>query len=230
MSKTRICVSVYGENEENLAENIRRGFEKGADLAEVRLDLSGYNSVESLAEKLRPFADRLVLTLRPMGEGGKSSLPVEERVKILRRLADIRPAYIDLELSTLKQYPADEFRRAGVKVIASWHSFESTPDDDSLSRLCEECLRHGDVAKVVTFSTGPRDNIRVISLYTKYPPRRLIAFCMGEQGWITRILSMAADAPIAYAALGDAKTAPGQLTLEEMLMMRENICRGGGGG
>lgn len=230
MSKTRICVSVYGENEENLVANIRRGFEKGADLAEVRLDLSGYSSVESLVAKLRPFADRLVLTLRPVGEGGKSSLPAEERVKILKRLADIGPAYIDLELSTLKQHPADDFRGAGVKVIASWHSFESTPDDGSLNNFCEECLKQGDVAKVVTFSNGPRDNIRVISLYAKYPSTRLIAFCMGEQGWITRILSMAADAPIAYAALGDAKTAPGQLTVEEMLVMRENIFRGGGGG
>ncbi|MEM0348890.1 MAG: type I 3-dehydroquinate dehydratase [Candidatus Caldarchaeum sp.] len=229
MSKTKVCVSVYGESEENLAENIRRGFERGADLAEVRLDLSSYSSVESLAEKLRPFADRLVLTLRPVDEGGRSSLPVEERVKLLRRLMDVGPAYVDLELSTLKQHPADDFRGSSVKVIASWHNFETTPDDDSLTYVCEECLNHGDIAKVVTLSRGAGDNIRVIGLYTKYPSSRLIAFCMGEEGWITRILSMAAGAPIAYAALGEAKTAPGQLTLEEMLDARANICGGGGG-
>lgn len=223
---TYICVPVFGENEHELGRRVETVLSRGADYAEIRLDLSKVADVDKLCDVLKPFAEKLVLTCRPVGEGGKSTLSADERIALLGKLGRIKPAYVDVELQTIKQISAQPLKTLGAGLIVSWHDFAATPESQALVSTADECLKHGDIAKIVTFSHGDEDNYRVVSLYTVLPRKRLVAFCMGEKGSITRILSMAAGAPIAYAAFQEFQTAPGQLSLEEMIQARELIVKG----
>lgn len=223
---TYICVPVYGENERELIRRVETVLSRGADLVEIRLDLSQIDDVENLSDVLKPFAEKLVLTCRPVGEGGKSTLPAHERISMLAKLGRINPAYVDVELQTIKQTSVQNLKSMGCRFIVSWHDFTTTPESQILVSTAEECLKHGDIAKIVTFSSGDEDNYRVVSLYTVLPRKRLVAFCMGEKGCVTRILSMAAGSPIAYAAFEELQTALGQLSLDEMIRARELIVKG----
>ncbi|MCS7133753.1 MAG: type I 3-dehydroquinate dehydratase [Candidatus Caldarchaeum sp.] len=225
-SATLVCVSVFGGDEDELVGRVSRAIGRGADLVEVRLDLSEIGDSGKLCLMLEPFADRLVLTFRPVDEGGKSSHSREERLRLLEKLAGNGVAYVDFELRYMDAEAGERLRKLCRSLIVSWHNFETTPDTQTLIQTARECLKHGDIAKIVTYSHGPEHNFQIISLYTSLPKGKLIAFCMGEKGWITRVLSMAAGAPITYASLDDLKTAPGQLTLEEMLEMRDRIMKG----
>ncbi|MCS6769841.1 MAG: type I 3-dehydroquinate dehydratase [Candidatus Caldarchaeum sp.] len=225
MRKTKVCVSVYGGDEYELGRKVETALSRGGDLVEARLDLSGVSSWDRVYTALKPFADRLILTLRPVDEWGKSELSDSERLAVLSKLCGMRPAYVDVELKTARSNSLEEIRRSGVKLIVSWHGAQ-TPETERLAETARECLQHGDIAKVVCLSNGAEDNFKVLMLYTQMPPEKLVAFCMGEKGWITRIVSMAAGAPIAYASLDEAATGPGQLPLNEMLEVRDRIVKG----
>lgn len=224
-----LCVSVYGSDERELVERVSKALERGADLVETRLDLTNISDTVRLRGLLKPYIERLVITLRPVDEGGGSRLSDGERMAILESLAVEGAGFVDLEVKTLRAVDASGLRRGGCKLIASWHSFEETPETDMLAKVAEECLRYGDVAKVVTYARRREDCLKVAELYTSFDPARLVAFCMGEAGWGSRILSIAAGAPIAYASLDDVKTAPGQLSLELMKALRDRVAAGAPG-
>lgn len=224
--KTLVCVSVFGRDEEELGARVAAALNRGADLVEARIDLSDYGDLEKLSAVLRPFAEKLVLTCRPVDEGGRSTLSRDERIGLLSAVAGSGVGYIDAELSAVDADAAARLKRVCRTLIVSWHNYETTPETEFLVGVGRECLRYGDVAKVVTFSHGEEDNFRILSLYSFLPRHRLVAFCMGEKGWVTRIVSMAAGAPIAYASLDEQKTAPGQLKLEEMVEARDLIVKG----
>uniref|UniRef100_A0A7J3VRT8 3-dehydroquinate dehydratase n=1 Tax=Caldiarchaeum subterraneum TaxID=311458 RepID=A0A7J3VRT8_CALS0 len=226
MRRTLVCVSVYGSDEDDLGRRVSYALSRGGDLAEARLDLTGVSSWERVYTVLKPFSEKLILTLRPVDEGGKSMLTDSERLSVLAQLCRMRPAYVDIELKTAKNNDLGVLKQ-GCRLIVSWHG-GSTPDTEKLVETARECLRYGDVAKIVTFSNGAEDNLRMIMLYTHIPSERLVAFCMGEKGWITRIVSTAAGAPIAYAAMDEMATAPGQLPLTEMVRVRDRVWKGSG--
>jgi 3-dehydroquinate dehydratase I len=229
MRKTLLCVSVYGSDERELAERVSKAFGRGADLVETRLDLTNISDTMRLRGLLKPYVKQLILTNRPVDEGGGSRLSDRERVGMLESLAVEGAGFVDLEVKTLQAVDATSLKRAGCRLIASWHSFEGTPETGTLAEVVEECLRHGDIAKVVTYARRREDCLKVFELYTSFDPARLVAFCMGEAGWGSRIFSMAAGAPIAYASLDDVRTAPGQLPLELMKTVRERIAAGAPG-
>jgi len=96
--------------------------------------------------------------------------------------------------------------------IISYHNFEETPTDleGLLYRLRKKPARF---YKIAAMARSSLDTLRMVKLTEKYPD--LIGICMGEDGKPSRILG---KSPIVYAALsyGEA-TAPGQISLEEML-------------
>lgn len=69
--------------------------------------------------------------------------------------------------------------------------------------------------KIATQCNSYADVLRVLGLCKGRPPRRVIAVPMGEIGLPGRVLALKHGSALAYAAVGE-KTAPGQLTLDEM--------------
>ena len=198
---------VLAGNAREAAEKIRRC---RADLYEVRLDY--FDSFD--LSPLGPFADRLILTVRRAEEGGHRRIPEEERLELYRKAMALGPRYIDVEAqSEISDEVMREARRKGVGVVLSYHNFEKTPSIGELLEVLEDMRARGpDVIKIVPTARSYRDNLRVLRLYEE--AEKVIAFCMGPLGRISRLFS-ALLAPFTYAAI-DGEAAPGQMSVEEL--------------
>ena len=53
----------------------------------------------------------------------------------------------------------------------------------------EESLGHGSLAKVITTATGVEDNLTTLTL-CRDRPGKVVSFCMGELGTLSRVVSM----------------------------------------
>ena len=133
-----------------------------------------------------------IVTNRCKKDGGQFAGTEEERVEILRRAIELNVEYIDIETSTpgplLKSILENKGR---VKVILSHHDFTRTPDDlIPLYDLMRQIP--ADILKISTYANDINDNLtlfRVLARARK-DEKPMIAFCMGEKGEISRILTV----------------------------------------
>jgi len=196
--------------------------EKGtADLYELRVD--AMESFEGI-EKLKPFAGKLIITVRSKEEGGFREIGDKERRRLFKEFMRVKPAFVDVEFkSEIAEDVIRLAREKGSRIIISYHDFEKTPSFEELKALLKEMKKlEADVIKIVTFAKHHIDNVRIVRFY-EYE-KNLIAFCMGEKGKISRAFSLILS-PFTYASLGEA-AAPGQLSAEDMKLLLALI--GGG--
>ena len=188
-----------------------------SDCVELRLD--HFEEPLDLPALLRARGEvPVVVTLRPADQGGRSTLPVEERVRVLISAAELGAEYIDLEHDAVTPQALQAIHMAGGQVIVSRHDFQKMP-----TCLAEEWWPRlaslgADVVKVVGTASDVRDTLEVFRAL-KRADGPTIAIAMGEAGLITRVLGLRSDCCLlTYAALGDGigGTAPGQLTVKEM--------------
>lgn len=196
----------------------------GSDLVELRIDtLRGRASPSSdVTTELRPFGKKAIITVRARREGGGFYGDEAERLKLIASLAaDIGPEFVDVELATVKNSPKwTSSLPEKVKLIVSWHDFAGTPLDSTLLHgIRDEALRLGSIAKIVTTAGSFDDNLRSLELL-EGKRGKVVAFCMGNVGTVSRVISMHLGAPLAYASLPDEAIAPGQLSITTMLRLR----------
>jgi 3-dehydroquinate dehydratase type I len=189
-----------------------------ADLIELRADyLIRVNLPPLLETRERP----LIVTHRREEEGGNYKGEERERLAVLQEAIDLEADYIDVELATEKSFLRSLIRNRGrTQVILSYHDFQRTPPPEELRRLFGQMIRRGaDVIKMVPFARSWEDNLSILSMipFAKKRRQKIVAFCMGEKGKISRIFSPFLGAAWTYASLNRIKaSAPGQLTVEEM--------------
>jgi 3-dehydroquinate dehydratase type I len=222
--ETRLCTSVGADSPQELERKASLAFSLGSDLVELRIDrLTEGISARELEAELAAYAERAIITVRSSREGGGFHGGEARRLDLISRLADLRPAYLDIELTTakenkrwLKSLPED------VERIVSWHDFEGTPALRALRSTCQEEMRCGTLAKVVTTAKSVDDNLKALTLCAE-EPRKVISFCMGELGTVSRVVSMLMGAPIAYASIPEEAVAPGQLSISTMRKLRSMV-------
>jgi 3-dehydroquinate dehydratase len=205
--KTRVCVSISGRTLEEMRWKAERALGMGADLVEFRLDLLRAYEYAGVAEHLGRFSSRSIIKLED---------PEEAR----RILSHTSPLYLDLLLERLKQSGGADLDK-GSMVITSWHDFHSTPGEEKLLSLAREASAYG-IPKIVTRAERLTDNYIVLSLYRKVRTP-LIAFCMGELGVLSRILSISLGSPIMYSCLPGEELAEGQPDVRTTLLFRRLI-------
>lgn len=120
--------------------------------------------------------------------------------------------YIDMDW---KNFPPSF---ATVPVIVSYHNFEETPELEAVLRKLEERHPRAHFYKIVTLAKSTLDSLRLLSFLKKFQEKqKIIGFCMGEFGVITRICAPIFEVPIMYAPLKkEDKNAPGQLLVDEL--------------
>jgi 3-dehydroquinate dehydratase/shikimate dehydrogenase len=186
-----------------------------ADCVELRLDL--FEEPFDLPALLRERGDlRVVATLRPPEQGGRSPLPADERLKVLVQAARLGAEYVDLEWDAALPAAMRSVREAGARVVISRHDFSAMPAE--LEAWWPELAAGGaDVVKVVGTAHNVCDCLAVLRVLAG-ATRPTIAIAMGATGLITRVLSLRApECLLTFAALDrGAGTAPGQLTVREM--------------
>ena len=219
MTRSRLCTSIVAETPAEMARKAALAFALGTDYVEFRVDKLSKPTAR-IAGALSRFARRCVVTVRSEREGGSFQGEEDDRLELISKLARMRPAYLDVELSTVRENGGWwESLPGGSKRVVSWHDFSSTPGLRALKGLRDEALRVGDVAKLVSTATEAEDNLTMLSLCEE-DPGRVIAFCMGGLGAVSRVLSLRVGSPLVYASLPNEAAAPGQLSITTMKRLR----------
>ncbi len=214
-----ICVAVAMHDTKGVVEAVKP-LEKDIDVVEIRLDAMGEADIPQICRAIeRP----LLFTNRPTWEGGLCSEPEDERLRPLLEAARQKAAYVDLELKTESHYRQKlltQIHGNRTRLIISHHDFEKTPDAETLSAILRQQAESGaQIGKIVTMAHSHVDVLRVLHLQCEARERNfpLIAFCMGEAGKLSRIITLLLGGFMTYAAIDEQQaTAPGQLSVHRL--------------
>jgi 3-dehydroquinate dehydratase/shikimate dehydrogenase len=157
-------------------------------------------------------------TCRRADNGGKFKGSLASQLDVLAKAQAAGCQIVDLELqSALKAKPEAVARlRSRAGLIVSFHDFHATR---KLEETLEKMLKiPADFYKVVTTATTLSDNVAMMKfLQTQSDKHALIGLCMGEQGIISRVLSVRAGSVFTFGAVSaDLKTAPGQVSARDL--------------
>lgn len=202
-----ICISLAGITFQECIKAISK-----SDFVEIRIDQLDLS--ESQLEALYVIKKNTIATCRP------GQYPNEKRLSLLIHAINSGVGYIDIEYEAPEQYRKKLIECAHDKntlIIISYHNYEKTPNIIDLEHIIEQSKHMGaDRIKLATMANSKADNARILSLYENHT--KLIAFCMGEIGMITRVAAPMLGSEFTYASLNKKlATAPGQLTYDEFL-------------
>ena len=215
------------------------------EMAEIRLDRCELTAKET--DELFTSDVPLVATCRineiASNEASLQDLTPQSREikamqiaeKRLIRAIEAGARYVDVELEAQKQM-SKRVRQAahenGTIFIRSYHDFEGTDSLEALKAIVEKCVYHGaDMVKIVTTAHSEADVEKVMALYDWCREEKvsgnekigaladggLIAFCMGDEGRLSRLDCLRHGAPYTYAALSEEEAAaPGQWAAADM--------------
>ncbi len=207
-----ICIPITARNTKDTISEMSSASEY-ADLVEIRLDyIPELNDAENCMEaSLKSRTKPVIVTNRPEREGGKFNGSEHDRLSLLQKAIDLGADYVDVENDSIKQIT----RSGKSKIIVSYHNFKKTPQD--INKIYDSICQHKpDIVKIVTYANDITDNFRIFELLStaKLP---VISFCMGELGYISRILTRKFGGFLTFASLEKGKeSAPGQLTVDEL--------------
>jgi 3-dehydroquinate dehydratase type I len=222
----KLCASVSAKTVSSLRSNIQDARRVMPDYVELRLDYIrnlDTMKVESIRDQLQ---GNEILTIRSRHEGGQLLISEKLRIELIRFvISRLEPYLIDIEIRTLQKNPLliQELESSNTKLVASFHNFQNTPSLPLLNNIIASApLRSKSLfaIKIATKANSLRDNLKVLALYSNLrkislSEKKLVAFCMGEFGIPSRILSLFLGSPFGYTSIGHA-TAPGQLDFETM--------------
>src|SRR3989441_2668465 len=216
----RVCVAVTGSDASEIVEKAE-ALVRDNTFLEFRLD---YLSRPALAlPKVKRFAEYhphvvVIATCRRVANGGRFRGSISSQLDVLAKASAAGCQLIDIELQSASRLKPQQLQRLRTRaaLILSYHDYRAT-------RKLEETLEKmvaipADFYKIVTTATTLYDNVVMMKFLEKQSDKHsLIGLCMGEQGIISRVLGVRAGSVFTFAALSpDEKTAPGQVTAQEL--------------
>jgi 3-dehydroquinate dehydratase/shikimate dehydrogenase len=215
---TYLCVPLFVTDSARIDRDIAAAAEAGAEMVELRVDAfadaNGFIDAGEIAQLVKSTSLPCIVTCRPTSEGGKCSLTDDQRAILLDNLATLGASTLDIELETIRRFPALA-ERHDVRLIVSAHDFQGRPPRLNNIVLDMNQLPAA-VNKIVWTARTVRDNIEAFEIL-KNREKPTIAICMGEAGLISRVLAKKLGAFLTFASLRDeSATAPGQVTIHDM--------------
>ena len=213
----KVCIPIIETTIKNALQAIKKA-NRVADLVELRMDyLKKPELTPLLKDRQKPF----IVTFRRSEEGGRYKGDQKRRKTVFKEAIDLGTEYVDVEMRSDRSLLQNLIEnKNGTKIILSFHDFRGTPSPTELKGLFDRMMQWGaDVIKIVTFARSWEDNLTVLSLipYAGNRKQKIVTFCMGEKGKMSRVFSPMMGAAWTYAALSEKQTsAPGQLTVEEI--------------
>ena len=195
-----------------------------ADIIEWRADFLPKEVILQVAPAIfEKFAGReLLFTLRTRAEGGEIDLDSAEYVQIIKDVAQLyQPEYIDFEYFAHK----DVFEQMldFPNLVLSYHNFQETPDN-MMEILSELTSLTPKVVKVSVMAHTAQDVLDLMNFTrgfkTLNPEQEYVTISMGKVGKVSRITSDVTGSSWSFASL-DAASAPGQISLSNMVKIRE---------
>jgi len=157
-------------------------------------------------------------TCRRADNGGKFKGSLASQLEVLTKAHAAGCQLVDLELQSASKAKPEAIARlrSRVALILSFHDFRATRNlDETLGKMLKI---PADFYKVVSTATTLSDNVAMMKfLQAQSGKHALIGLCMGEQGIISRVLSVRAGSAFTFAAVSaDLKTAPGQVSARDL--------------
>ena len=214
--KYKTCISIAESSPNKIKIKLKAALKK-SDYTEIRLDFLKMEQVPSALEIIKKDLNRIICTLRPKTEGGKFSGTENERIAIIKLIAEYNPFLLDIEYNTLKKNKelVKYLKTTKTKLLVSWHDFKKTPKDAELKNQINQMSKFSSNVKIVSTAKSTEDATRMLELYSKKGKNNLISFAMGDAGRISRILCLYLGSPYTYVSLGKA-VAPGQFSVDEV--------------
>jgi len=167
---------------------------------------------------------KLVVVCKDRSERGLFEESDRTRADLLIAAAQSGADFIDvpeyLKLSELKRVIV---MKKKARLILSHHDFEQTPPLRVLESRSKRMFHLGaDVVKIATMVHCPEDNEALMTLALDLKKARLkhVVLGMGQLGVMTRVFAGKMGNELNFVTL-ESKTAPGQLSLEQMLKLEK---------
>lgn len=182
MPASQLCITVTATSLDEL--RAARDAAVGADLVELRLDgVRDLDVAGALAGRRTP----VVVTCRPVWEGGRFDGAEEDRRRLLEQAARLGAEYIDVEWRA----GFDDLVRArhGRGVVLSLHDFH-TPRGDLADRARAMAASGAEILKIAVEADRLTDVLPLLSLSRELGRvQGLVLVAMGEAGLATRALA-----------------------------------------
>ena len=211
------CIPIIARNTEEAIKKIDKA-DTMADMLEIRLDMMNTFDLHQIIQaSLKP----VLVTYRSKKEGGKGNSDPETHADYIFTAIQEGANLVDVELSLPLKWRKKIFDARGKSdIIISRHISEGTPSRDELGKIFSECAAaEADIVKIVTRAQAWEDNLRVLGLIPRAHDRgiKIIAFCMGPMGRISRIFSHLMGGYLTFVSLEDGQeSAEGQIPVIEM--------------
>jgi 3-dehydroquinate dehydratase/shikimate dehydrogenase len=216
----RICVAITSTDPAELLDKAETILRENS-LIELRLDhlkspLAAMPRLRRLVE-MRPDAV-IVATCRRTAAGGRFHGSVQAQLEVLHKATEVGCSALDVEIETAEAITATEWEdlRACAAIVLSSHDFKTTGKlEETFARLRSFTA---DFYKLVTTATCLHDNVVMTQFLGRHSSEySMVGMCMGEQGMLSRILSIRAGAAFTFGSAGHGEeTAPGQPTYREL--------------
>ena len=233
-----ICVTLTPGTVTELRKDLKTLKEKEFSIMEWRADYLLLTSrlSDEIATGMRlikeVFPEKpLIFTYRWKEEGGQTSLDPKKLFRIRREVVEQNLADImDLEMYWFRNAQNEEnldayfsllkeAKKAGMKVLLSWHDFQKTPDEEQLLRIFRTQEKLGaDLAKIAVFASMESDLERLMTASRKATQSLgipHIALSMGDSGKRSRYDRKHSMTSVTFAPAHNP-SAPGQMPLEEL--------------
>jgi 3-dehydroquinate dehydratase/shikimate dehydrogenase len=228
----KLCVAIQAVSPQELIERAEAALADSRFL-EFRLDSlpKPASAMPTVKEFLAAHRDATVLaTCRRKQFGGLFTGSLKAELEVLQAAAEAGCQIVDLEVESAEEaaprqldHLRDGLRAAGTALLVSFHDFSRTKNLEQTALRIK--VFQPDFVKVVSTAKSLADNLAVLKLIQDHSrSSEVVGIAMGEEGLVSRVLSLRAGAPFTFAAFSDGlisdkpatnsklATAPGQLT------------------
>ncbi|MDD6194621.1 MAG: type I 3-dehydroquinate dehydratase [Lachnospiraceae bacterium] len=226
----KICVPIVGVTKAEIIAEANALKDIPVDVVEWRVDwfenAYDFDKILTVLQELRPALGDLplLMTFRTSKEGGEKSIDPEDYADL--NIAAAQSGYVDLvdvEVFTgddIVKRIIDAAHAANVKVVASNHDFDKTPDkDDIVSRLRKMQDLNADIPKIAVMPQSKKDVLTLLAateeMSTEYADRPIITMSMAGTGVISRLCGEVFGSALTFGAAKKA-SAPGQMGVKDL--------------
>lgn len=226
----KIIVPIVGVTKEDIIEEAKTFDSIPIDVVEWRVDwfegVFDFAKVEDVLKNLREVLGNipLLMTFRTSKEGGEKAIEADAYAELNKKAAATGLVdLVDVEAFTGDEVVKDIIEGAhahGVKVVASNHDFDKTPDkDDIVGRLVKMQELGADIPKIAVMPQCKKDVLTLLEatreMAEEHADRPIITMSMAGTGLISRLCGEVFGSALTFGAVGKA-SAPGQMNASDL--------------
>ena len=226
----KIIVPIVGVTKNDIIEEAKTFHSIPVDVVEWRVDwfegVFDFAQVEDALKDLRAALGNIpiLMTFRTSKEGGEKAIEPEAYAELNIKAA--QTGYVDLidvEIFTgdeIVKKIIDGAHAAGVKVVASNHDFDATPEKDEIVRRLRMMQDYGaDIPKMAVMPRNKQDVLTLLSatleMSQQFADRPIITMSMAGTGVVSRLAGETFGSALTFGAATKA-SAPGQINVSEL--------------